>query len=61
MTEKIRAHITAIVSEIEANPMARIATDEGDHEAYEIVRRIERLIARKRATEPSRPMSGAAE
>lgn len=53
MTEKTRAHITAIVAEIESNPMARIATDEGDCEAYEIVRRIERTLARQPAGEPA--------
>lgn len=53
MNEKTRTHIDAIVTEIEANPMARVASDEDDHEAYEIVRRIERLLARKRATEPT--------
>lgn len=51
MTEKIRAHVSAIVTELEANPLVRIATDEGDVEAYEIIRRIERTMARKRATE----------
>lgn len=46
MSDKIRAQISATIAEIEANPMARIATDEGDCEAYEIVRRIERALAR---------------
>lgn len=53
MNEKTRAHVDAMVAEIEANPFTRIALDEGDHEAYEIIRRMERLIARKRATEPT--------
>lgn len=52
MTEQTRARISAIVSEIEANPFARIARDEADIEAYEIVRRIERKMARQRATGP---------
>lgn len=52
MTEKTRSHIAAIVAEIEANPFTRIATDEGDIEAYEIVRRIERRMARQRAIGP---------
>jgi hypothetical protein len=46
MTEKTCAHITAIIKEIEDNPLVRIATDEGDTEAYEIVRRIERKLSR---------------
>jgi hypothetical protein len=49
-----RARIGAIVAEIEANPFARIATEEADQEAYEIVRRIERTLARRRAT-PDKP------
>lgn len=56
MNEQIRASIDATIAEIAANPMARIATDEAN-EAYEIVRRLERQIARQRATQPA----GAAE
>ena len=54
MTQKTRARIDAIVAEIEANPFARIATEEADQEAYEIVRRIERTLARRRAA-PDKP------
>lgn len=40
--------ISAILGEIEQNPMARVATDPDDCEAYEIVRRIMRNIDRAR-------------
>lgn len=48
MTDADRNNISAIVGEIEQNPMARIATDPDDCEAYEIVRRIMRNIDRSR-------------
>jgi hypothetical protein len=44
-----RVSISAIIGEIEQNPMARIATDPDDCEAYEIARRIMRRIDRSRA------------
>jgi hypothetical protein len=46
--EKIRERISATIAEIEANPFTRIATDPNDCEAYEIIRRIERSIKRRK-------------
>ena len=50
--DKTRAHIGQTISEIEQNPMARIATDPDDIEAYEIIRRIERTLERNK-TKPT--------
>ena len=50
--EQTFKRIGAVVTEIERNAFVRIAIDPADVEAYEIVRRIERKLARQRAVGP---------
>lgn len=45
--EKLRAQLAAIVADLEANPLVKVADDPGDCEAYEILRRIKRQLERE--------------
>jgi len=52
--DRKRAAIDSIIDDIAAipEPVRRLFRQDEDHEAYEIVRRLERTMARRRVIEP---------